>query len=105
MIKYLVEANLHLAVKAAVRISYSSDTISGLNFKKKIKVKIEPKFYLRDTKHQTGQARRSQKREKLWEEIYRLCATPCNVFSGLIDCLYKKVLLISERQLAMSTAH
>ena len=39
-----VEANLHLAVKLQPDLNYSNDTISRLNFKKKIKVEIEPKF-------------------------------------------------------------
>ena len=31
-----------------MRINYSNDTVSRLDFKKKIKVEIEPKFYLSD---------------------------------------------------------
>ena len=34
VVKYLVEANFHLAVP--VRIDYSSDTINRLNFKEKL---------------------------------------------------------------------
>ena len=43
----LVETNLHLAVKLQSDLINSSDTISRLNFGKKIKDEIEPKFYLR----------------------------------------------------------
>ena len=43
--KYLSRSQSSPSCLVAARLNYSSDTISRLNFKNKIRVKIEQKFY------------------------------------------------------------